>query len=181
MRATRYSLIAVFGIVLLLPSKEVVTAPAPPQSPPTYQQFLSPASPLEVVAAKKVDRIAWVDFEEGKRNAYTAVAPAFTPVRLTNFTEGRRHRYVGNPSSRTTDRQWCSCAERRRTGRLGRQPDRRSERARARGLGGAHRRWTRLAVVVDAANPELAPDGSSVLFVKDGQIHRAKVSPDAAR
>ena len=61
MRATRYSLIAVFGIVLLLPSKEVVTAPAPPQSPPTYQQFLSPASPLEVVAAKKVDRIAWVD------------------------------------------------------------------------------------------------------------------------
>src|SRR6476660_3728476 len=67
MRATRYSLIAVFGIVLLLPSKPVVTAPAPPQSPPTYQQFLSPASPLEVVAAKKVDRIAWVDFEEGKR------------------------------------------------------------------------------------------------------------------
>ncbi len=31
--------------------------------------------------------------------------------------------------------------------------------------------------VVDATNPELAPDGSSILFVKDGQIYRAKLSP----
>ena len=52
---------------------------------PTYRDFLSPASPQEVVAARKVDRIAWVDYAEGKRNAYTAVAPQFTPVRLTNF------------------------------------------------------------------------------------------------
>ena len=29
--------------------------------------------------------MAWVTFEEGKRNAYTAAAPAFAPVRLTNF------------------------------------------------------------------------------------------------
>jgi dipeptidyl-peptidase-4 len=32
-------------------------------------------------------------------------------------------------------------------------------------------------VVVDAANPELAPDGSSVVFVRDGQIYRARVTP----
>ena len=178
MRATRYSLIAVFGIVLLLPSKEVVTAPAPPQSPPTYQQFLSPASPLEVVAAKKVDRIAWVGFEEGKRNAYTAVAPAFTPVRLTNFTKDDGIDHVGHPISRTTDRQSCSCAERRRTGAAGsptRPPirtgpsapsGRRAPQAVRRGRSSSRR-----------ANPELAPDGSSVLFVKDGQIHRAKVTP----
>ncbi len=31
--------------------------------------------------------------------------------------------------------------------------------------------------MVDAANPELAPDGSSILFVKEGQIYRAKVTP----
>jgi dipeptidyl-peptidase-4 len=31
--------------------------------------------------------------------------------------------------------------------------------------------------VVDATNPELAPDGSAVLFVKSGQIYRAKVTP----
>jgi dipeptidyl aminopeptidase/acylaminoacyl peptidase len=30
--------------------------------------------------------------------------------------------------------------------------------------------------VVDAANPELAPDGSSLLFVKDGQIYRTRVT-----
>src|SRR3954463_10020189 len=52
---------------------------------PLYQQFLSPASPQELVTAKKVDRVAWVDYAEGKRNAYTAVAPLFAPVRLTNF------------------------------------------------------------------------------------------------
>src|SRR5215813_71779 len=52
---------------------------------PAYQRYLSPASPQEVVAARKVDRVAWVDYAEGKRNAYTAVAPTFTPVRLTSF------------------------------------------------------------------------------------------------
>jgi hypothetical protein len=57
---------------------------APPKVP-SFQQFLSPASPQDLVAARKVDRIAWVDYAEGKRNAYTAVAPLFTPVRLTNF------------------------------------------------------------------------------------------------
>ena len=31
--------------------------------------------------------------------------------------------------------------------------------------------------VVDATNPELAPDGSAILFVKGGQIYRAKLSP----
>ncbi len=70
---------------MVLSSSPVTTAQAPAQPAPAYQRFLSPASPLEVVAAKKVDRVAWVAFEEGKRNAYTAAAPAFVPVRLTNF------------------------------------------------------------------------------------------------
>ena len=30
---------------------------------------------------------------------------------------------------------------------------------------------------MDAANPEIAPDGSSILFVKEGQIYRAKLTP----
>ena len=46
---------------------------------------MSPASPQEVVSARRVDRVAWVDYAEGKRNAYTAVAPKFAPVRVTNF------------------------------------------------------------------------------------------------
>jgi len=31
--------------------------------------------------------------------------------------------------------------------------------------------------VRDAANPELAPDGSAILFVKEGQVYRARVTP----
>ena len=76
------------NLALLLPpvtsaQRPVTPRPVPPV--PAYQRFLSPASPLELVAAKTVDRVAWTAFEEGKRNAYTAAAPAFTPVRLTNF------------------------------------------------------------------------------------------------
>src|SRR5258708_1891119 len=59
-------------------------ASAPP-GVPSYERFMSPASPQELVAARKVDRIAWVDYAEGKRNAYTAAPPQFAPVRLTNF------------------------------------------------------------------------------------------------
>ncbi len=79
-------------------------ASAPPHAA-TYQQFLSPASPQELVAARKADRIAWVDYAEGKRNAYTAAAPLFTPVRLTNFHERRRHHDVGGQNLRR--RQHC--------------------------------------------------------------------------
>jgi len=143
---------------------------------PSYQRFLSPASPLELVAARKVDRIAWTAFEEGKRNAYTAAGPAFAPVRLTNFmadngidlsgvrvsddgstvifmrgTAPNRDGWVANPNADPNGPERAVWA--------------------ARTAGGAAFR-----VVVDAANPELAPDGSSILFVREGQIHRARVS-----
>ena len=174
MRAVRYPVIGL-GLLLLLTSRPVATAPAP-QPNPLYQQFLSPASPLELVAAKRVDRVAWVSFEEGKRNAYTAVAPAFTPVRLTSFlkddgidtsgirisddgstvifmrgTVPNRDGWVANPTADPNGPERAIWA--------------------ARTVGGAP--WK---VVTNASNPELAPDGSAVLFVKDGQIYRAKVS-----
>jgi dipeptidyl aminopeptidase/acylaminoacyl peptidase len=148
-------------------------------SSPAYQRFLSPASPLELVAAKGTDRIAWTSFEEGKRNAYTAAAPRFTPVRLTSFltdngidlsgirisddgstvifmrgTAPNREGWVANPTA---------------------DPDG-PERAvwAARTTSTAATAWR---VVRDAAAPELAPDGSSILFVKEGQIYRARVRP----
>src|ERR1022692_5134364 len=74
------SVIAIAAAAFL--SMPLVSAPT---KVPSYQQYLSPASPQEVVAARKVDRVAWVDYAEGKRNAYTAAAPLFAPVRLTNF------------------------------------------------------------------------------------------------
>ena len=150
--------------------------PAEPK-PPAYQQFLSPASPQELVSARTVDRIAWVDYAEGKRNAYTASAPLFTPVRLTNFQKDdgimmseirisddgstviflrgeapNRAGWTPNPSADPNGPEHAIWA------------------ARTSGNGGAWR-------VVDAANPVLAPDGSAMLFIKDGQIFRARLTP----
>ena len=53
----------------------------------TIEQVLSPAFPFELVSATKADRIAWIAFERGMRNVYTAAAPDFKPVRLTNYLE----------------------------------------------------------------------------------------------
>ena len=41
----------------------------------TVEQFLSPPFPLVFASAKKADRIAWVGYDRGKRNVYTAAAP----------------------------------------------------------------------------------------------------------
>src|SRR5687767_1363180 len=54
---------------------------------PSIAAFLSPSSPLSLVAAKKADRLAWMAYEKGMRNVYTAAAPSFTPVKLTRFNE----------------------------------------------------------------------------------------------
>ncbi len=164
----------VLGLVVVL-SWPVATAERS-ASAPTFREFLSPASPLEVVAAKNVDRVAWVAFEEGKRNAYTAAAPAFTPVRLTSFMkddgidmsdirisdDGRAVVFVRGTAPNRSG--WVANATANPDG---------AERAiwAARTSGGPA--WR----VAEGGAPELAPDGSSVLFVKDDQIHRAKVTP----
>jgi dipeptidyl aminopeptidase/acylaminoacyl peptidase len=62
-----------------------LATPLSAQAKPTVAQFLSPAYPSTLVTAKKTDRIAWVAYEKGMRNVYTATAPDFTPVRLTSF------------------------------------------------------------------------------------------------
>ncbi len=54
------------------------------QSRFTIEQVLSPAYPFDLVSAKHADRIAWIEYERGMRNVYTAAAPDFAPVRLTD-------------------------------------------------------------------------------------------------
>jgi dipeptidyl-peptidase 4 len=176
MRRFRSTFVLSLAAVAFWVSGPGAAAPAR-QSVPTYEQFLSPASPLEVVAARKADRIAWTTFQEGMRNAYTAAAPTFTPRRLTNFlkddgidlsdiqisddgatvvflrgTAPNRLGWAANPSANPDG------------------PERSVWAARTAG-GPAWR------VVSDASAPELAPDGSTVLFVRDGQIHRARITP----
>jgi dipeptidyl aminopeptidase/acylaminoacyl peptidase len=150
-------------------------ASAPPKVP-LYQQFLSPASPQELVAARKVDRIAWVDYAEGKRNAYTAAAPLFAPVRLTNFLKDDGIMMSGIKISDNGSTVVFLRGE--APNREGWSPNPSADpngfehaiwAAHTSGVGGAWR-------VVDATNPELAPDGSAILFVKGGQIFRAKLT-----
>jgi hypothetical protein len=159
--------------IALLLSLPLVAAPP---DVPAYQKFLSPASPQEVVAARKVDRIAWVDFHEGRRNAYTAAAPLFTPVRLTNFLkdDGIEMSAIRISADGSTVVFLRGVAPNR---------DGWSPNPTANPNGPEHAIWAARTTggpawrVVDTANPELAPDGSSILFVKDGQIYRAKVTP----
>ena len=175
------------NLALLLPpvtlAQPQAAAPAGddrwPQCPP-YQRFLSPASPLELVAAKTVDRVAWTAFEEGKRNAYTAAAPAFTPVRLTNFMTDNG---IDLSGIRISDdgSTVVFVRARRRTATAGSPIRRRIPTARARDLGRAHRRRPGLARRARCGEPGARARRQRVLFVKDGQIYRAQRDADAAR
>ena len=49
--------------------------------------YIAPAFPEDLVAAKSVDRIAWLAYDHGQRNAYTAASPDFKSVRITSFLD----------------------------------------------------------------------------------------------
>ena len=169
------TLVAAATLSVFVAAFPVQTAPAP-QVRPLYQQFLSNPNPLELVAAKKADRLAWTAYEEGKRNAYTAVAPSFTPVRLTSFlkddgTDISNIRISDDGSTVVFLRGtapnrdgWVANASADPNG---------AERAiwAVRTAGGPA--WR----VAEGGSPELSPDGNSVLFVKENEIYRAVVSP----
>src|SRR5262249_38776755 len=169
-RICRYAAAAVVGIVAFVPAR----APEAASAPPTIEQFLAPGTPIEIVSAKKADRIAWTAYEHGLRNVYTASAPAFTPVRLTNVTrddgvelsdisisddggvvvfvrgtQPNREGWVANPTADPAGAPRTIWAA--RTARGG-----------ARKLG-------------EGTPPSLSPDGHSVLFSRDGQIYRYEV------
>ena len=146
------------------------------QSKPTIEQFMSPASPLDLVAAKKADRLAWMAYDRGMRNVYTAAAPDFRAVRLTRFLEDNgvdvsdvtisddggvivfvrgsapnREGWVANPSHDPNGPAREIWAVRTTPGST------------------AFR-------IAEGAAPELSPDGRFVLYVKEDQIYRARVS-----
>jgi dipeptidyl-peptidase 4 len=171
MRSARSRLFGAVAVGVVV-SAAVLFAQTPRQAP-LYEQFLSPPTPLEIVAAKKVDRVAWMAYDEGKRNVYTAVAPAFAPVRLTSFLDDDG---IDLSTVRISDDGAIVTFVR------GTQPNREGwvANASANPSGADRTIWAvrttggparRLAEIVGA--PELAPDGRSVLFVEEGQIYRA--------
>src|SRR5215467_4060478 len=54
----------------------------------TLDQVLSAPFPDGLTSAKSAPRIAWILYEQGKRNVYVAEAPDYTPRRLTTYLNG---------------------------------------------------------------------------------------------
>ena len=81
----RFNRLIVLGLIAAAIALGSLADARAQQNKATIDQFISPAFPYELVSARKADRIAWIAYERGMRNVYSAVAPDFKPVRLTNF------------------------------------------------------------------------------------------------
>jgi dipeptidyl aminopeptidase/acylaminoacyl peptidase len=181
-RVSTLPLPLLFVVCTLAPSVSAQRQPRPSAAPApasaAVDRFLAPAYPFELVSAARADRIAWLAYERGRRNVYAAAAPAFSPVRVTRhldddgidltnlqisadgslvvFVRGHapnRDGWVANPTSDPRGAERTIWA--------------------ARTSGGAA--W-RLG---PGAEPALSPDGSAVLFAKEGQIYRYRTAPAA--
>ncbi len=172
----RFARLSACFLVVALAGGTLTHAVAPVAAAgPTIQQFLKPGFPFELVAAASTDRIAWLSYEEGKRNVFTAAAPDFKPVRVTNFTkddgidltnleistDGRTFVFVRGTAPNTVG--WNANPTSDPNG---------AERA----IWGA-RVGAPAFRLAEGTNPVLSPDGQWVLYVKAGQIYRAKVAP----
>jgi dipeptidyl-peptidase-4 len=181
----RLFMISGLGVSALLLAAHPRAAPSADSAnlasgPPTIDQFLGAPSAIEVTAASKTDRVAWIAYERGKRNVYTAAAPAFAPVRLTGFmnddgvdltnvqvsADGSTVVFV-----RGSDRNavgWNANPSSNPNG-----PDHAIWAARVATPGVA---WAVASGIANNTIPAVAPDGSAVLFAKDGQIYRARIT-----
>jgi dipeptidyl aminopeptidase/acylaminoacyl peptidase len=143
----------------------------------TAADYLSPAYPFGLVAAMTTDRVAWISYDEGKRNVYTAAGPAFKPVRLTSFMDDDGVDLTGlSLSADGRIAVFVRGHARNRDGWVANplsNPDG-TERAiwAVRTSGGAA---FRLAAI-ETGSPVLSPDGQSALYIRDGQIYRAPVA-----
>src|SRR5690348_15100584 len=169
-------------VAALIPLASVAPSAAP-TSRPTLAQYLEPGMPVELVSAAAADRIAWTAYEEGKRNVFTAVGPAYAPVRVTSFlkddgidltdlrisADGSTVAFVRGTSP--NNQGWVADVASDPNG---------GERA----IWVAHTNVPGSATRVAESQerqfaPELSPDGQYVVYVKEGQIYRARVTPGA--
>jgi dipeptidyl aminopeptidase/acylaminoacyl peptidase len=170
------------------PSRAPTAKPATKAAGFTVDQFLSPSSPLEVSAARKADKIAWVSYEKGLRNVYVASAPDFKATRITKFMDDDG---VDVGSVRLSDdgsiATFIRGSGQNRMGWIANPshdpngPERAVWAAKTDGTGA----W-RLAVISNSevaagggrggGAPELSPDGKYVVFARDGQLFRARTA-----
>jgi len=165
-----------FPFHLLVLALAAAPLPAVAQAPFSIADVLSPGFPYELVSARHADRIAWIEYERGMRNVYTATPPDFRPLRLTSWAQ--------DDGVDLTELQISDDGE-TVTFIRGHTPNREGWIANpASDPGGGHRvvyaastRGGRAWPVADVYEYALAPDGRSILYARDGQIHRAEVNP----
>ena len=145
--------------------------PRPPHIP-TMAQFMSAGFPMELVAARKTDRIAWIANDKGLRNVFTAAAPDFRPVRVTSYLkddgvdttqlsisdDGATVVFTRGHDTNQSD--WVASPEADPNG---------VERALWAAKTAAPGISWRLA---EGGGGVLSPDGRAVAYAKDGQIFR---------
>jgi dipeptidyl-peptidase-4 len=148
-------------------------------APASLEAYLSPGFAHELVSATRADRLAWIEIERGQRNVYTAVPPTFEPVRLTSFldddgtdltglqlsADGRVAIFTRGHAANSTG--WVA------------NPDSRPEGAEraiwAVRTDGSTPPWR----VTEASSALLSPDGAWVIWLRNGDIVRAAVTPPA--
>lgn len=75
------------GVVLLaLVPGALAAAPGTGAPPPSLDQLLAFPFEDQLVAAKELRRIAWIEVVRGVGNVWTAASPAFVPRQLTHYT-----------------------------------------------------------------------------------------------
>lgn len=166
------------GVPLALLFVVLFSAPATAQDF-SFEDMLSPPYPSEMVSARNVDRVAWISVERGRRNVYTASAPDFTPIQLTFWMEDNGQDLTSVRISDDGDvmvfvrghtansQGWVANPNNDPMG---------AERAIWAVSTAGGESWR----VAEGSAPALSPDGRWVLFVKDGQIHRAPVNSGTA-
>jgi len=172
MKFSRWIVFAGISLVFL----SVAVEPALAQKPFTIEQILGYSFSYQLASAKKADRIAWFEFEQGRRNVYTAAAPDFKPVRLTDFTaddgtdltnleisddgsiivfvrghDPNRQGWIANPSHFPDGAEQAIWAVRP-----------------------SEAKPFRLSA---GANPALSPDGRWVIWIKSGQVFGVPIPP----
>jgi dipeptidyl-peptidase-4 len=161
----------------------VTSAPAQLAQRPTIEQFLAPASPLEVRAAARTDRLAWVTYERGMRNVYTAAAPDFKPVRLTHFLNDDgtdlTNVEISEDGSTVTFIRGSNLNGAGWVANPSHDPGGAERAIWAIRTAGGVAAW-KVAVLGRGSAPVMSPDGRYVLFVRDSQVYRARVSPTPA-
>jgi len=136
----------------------------------TLEQVLSAPYPSELTSAEKADRIAWVMNDEGVRNIWTATAPDYEPIQLTEYTEDD-----GLPLSSlilSPDGSFLIYIRGGARNRAGEHPNPTSDPK-----GGKQSIWMintngegEPLRISGGANPVLSPDGKSLLFHR-GALH----------